>query len=85
MQARDYQSGRKPDSPGSGGAAITPADSDLAQIAVSLYVEGAGAIKMTFFDDTVDTWNVPANFLIPMAVKRVWSTGTTATGIHAIY
>lgn len=72
--------------PGDGSAAVTPNDStDLAQVARSLFVQVGGTVKFTALDGTVDTWTVPDNFLVPVQVARVWSTGTTATGIHAIY
>lgn len=71
--------------PGNGSATITKADSPLATPARALFIEGAGNIKCTFADGTIDTWSVPANFYMPMEVTQVWSTGTTCTGIHAIY
>lgn len=78
---------RGPD-PGYGSAAAAALQSDtvnVTKIIRSLYVEGAGAVKFRGLDDVDDTWNVPANFIIPVAMKRLWSTGTTATGLHAIY
>lgn len=76
---------RAPHSPGQGSIAVTPSDSaDLAQLAFSLYVTVAGDVCFTGADGVDATWTVPANFVIPVVVKRVKSTGTTATGIHAI-
>jgi hypothetical protein len=54
---------------------------DLPNAVRSLYVTVAGAVKFTTIGGTTDTWTVPANFIIPMVISRVWSTGTTATGI----
>jgi hypothetical protein len=72
--------------PGEGSAPVTPNDSaDLTEIARSLYVTGAGDVKFDGADGTTDTWTVPANFVIPVAVRRVYATGTTATGIKAIW
>lgn len=50
-----------------------------------LYVTGAGDVKFTAIDGTVDTWTVAAKTFLPIAIKQVWSSGTTATGVHAIY
>ncbi len=72
--------------PGDGSAAVTPNDStDLAQTARSLYITAGGAVKFTAMDGTVDTWTVPDSFYLNVQVTRVWSAGTTATGIHALY
>jgi hypothetical protein len=70
---------------GRGSLAVTPSDSvELATLAQSLYVTTGGDVKFTAFDGTIDTWTVPDNFVIQVQVRLVWSTGTTATGIHAI-
>lgn len=71
--------------PGTGSSLYTPADALMATPARALYIEGAGNIKCTFADGSVDTWAVPAFFYMAMEVLQVWSTGTTATGIHVIY
>lgn len=69
-----------------GGAAVTPNDgADLARIAKSLYVGGTGAIKVTTQDGTDLTFAAVAVGFFPVRVKRVWSTGTTATSIIAVY
>lgn len=76
---------RRPESPGQGSVTVTPSDSvDLAIPAASLYVTVAGDVAFIGADGETDTWTVPANFIIPIAIKRVKATGTTATGIHAI-
>jgi hypothetical protein len=61
---------------------ITPADSDLATPVEALWVGGSGNIKITTLDGSVVTLvGAIAGSLIPIAVKRVWSTDTTATSI----
>lgn len=71
--------------PGTKSYLITPNDStDLAQNARSLRVDGAGTLKFTTINDTTDTWEVFAGDYILLQVKRVFATGTTATGIHVI-
>lgn len=68
--------------------AVTPSDStDLTNSdkVVALLVGTAGALKVTTADgDDVTFGNVPAGVL-PLRVKRVWSTGTAATNIAALY
>lgn len=70
---------------GNGSATVTPNDgADLTTPARSLYCVEAGTVHFTGVDNVEDTWTVPANFIIPVAVKRVFSTGTTVTTIKAI-
>lgn len=68
-------------------AAVTPNDSaDLAYIARGLYVGGAGTLKVTLEDGTNLTFGaVTAGSLLPIRVSRVWSTGTSATNIVALF
>jgi hypothetical protein len=67
-----------------GAFAVTPNDTtDLIECTLSLYVSVAGAVKVTLFDGSIVTY---ANLIAgrhPLRVKRVWATGTTATGIVA--
>jgi hypothetical protein len=68
-------------------AAVTPADgADLAKAAQALYVGGAGALVVdTKLGTTVTFAAVPAGTTLLLRVKRVRSTGTTATSIVALY
>ncbi len=87
MRTSQYFVDRKPESPGSGSFPITPADTDISPPALSVYVFGAGTIKFTGVDGSTDTYTIPASavpFQIPIAIKRVWATGTTATDIHGV-
>ncbi len=70
------------DAPAYKAAAVTPSDStDLAEDARFLYVGVAGHVKVTTAGGSTVTFsNVPVGFF-PVRVTRVWSTGTTATGI----
>lgn len=74
------------DSPGRGGAAVTPNDStDLARYARRLYIGGTGNVKVDMLDGSTVTFSsVPVGEL-NVSAKRVYSTGTTATSIVAIY
>ena len=69
-------------------AAVAPNDgADLAKVARSLYVGGAGHLRVTAAGDAAAQTlsNVPAGTFVPIEVKRVWVTGTTATLIIALY
>ena len=66
-------------------SAVTPADgTDLPNVARSLYITVGGTIKFVTVGGDTDTWTVPDNFYLLGQIKRVWATGTTATGIHAL-
>lgn len=83
MAAIDLVSnGKSPDwsSPATGAAAVTVSDTvdDTAGPFRGLYVASTGNIKVTHVDGTVATYpSVPAGFILPAAITRVWSTGTT--------
>lgn len=64
---------------------VTPSDSlDLAQVALALYVESAGAISFVTAAGQTRTVQVASNSILPVGAARVRATGTTATGIHAL-
>lgn len=73
--------------PGEGAAAVTPNDStDLTVIARALYIGGAGDVKIDAADGSTVTFSgVFAGSILPVRAARVYSTGTTATNIVAIY
>lgn len=68
-------------------AAVTPSDStDLPGGACSgLVAAGAGAVKIDTANATGVTLQIAAGVMMPVAATRVYSTGTTATGIVALY
>jgi hypothetical protein len=71
---------------GRGMALLTPSDvADLATTARSLYVTVAGDVRFKGLDGNTVTVTVPANFILPVAVNRLFATGTTATSIFAIW
>lgn len=76
-----------PESPAADGFSVTPNDStDLSRVA-RLYVGGTGNLVVTLrdmTDGTSITLNSVAVGYQPLLVKRVWSTGTTATNIVAL-
>lgn len=73
--------------PGDGSALVVPSDTqNLPRMARVLYVEHRGTVRFMALDGTVDTWSIAEDYVyIPVTVKRVMLTGTTATGIHAIF
>lgn len=66
--------------------AVTPSDgTDLTNRVVALYVGAAGDVKLdTWGGETVTFTNVPVGVL-PVRVRRVYATGTTASGIIGLY
>lgn len=66
--------------------AVTPNnDAVLIDGLRALYVGGAGNVSVvTWRDDTVTFVNVPEGAIIPIRVKRVRATDTTATNILAL-
>lgn len=63
--------------------AVTPDNAnDLTIQTRGLYVGGTGDVKVTSITGDVVTFvGVPAGMVLPIRVKRVWATGTTATAI----
>jgi hypothetical protein len=69
-----------------GSVAITPNDStDLLKITRGVVADSGDVVKMTFVDGTTDTISLLSGLAYPFQVKRIWSAGTDATGIHALY
>jgi hypothetical protein len=65
---------------------ITPHDTDSVGSTRGLYVEVSGDVKVDMIDGTTITFpDLPAAVFHPIAVRRVYSTGTLATGIIALY
>lgn len=73
-------------SPASSLSPVTPADgADLAQAARALNVATSGAVRITTVAGTTATVYVAAGIAFPVRARRVWATGTTATGIVAMW
>jgi len=75
-------------------AAVTPSDSANIppitggdnNVGCVLYIGGAGNVRVTTYGGNVVTFNgVFAGTFIPVNVVKVWSTGTTATNIIALW
>jgi hypothetical protein len=68
------------------GAAVTPSDSASFQPCRALYVGGAGNVVVVFENDTTLTLTaVPAGSFLPLRIKRVNSTSTTASSMAVFY
>ena len=68
-------------------SAVTPSDSvDFDTICRAIYVGGAGNVVAVRHDGTAVTFTaVPAGTVLPIAVRRINSTSTTATAIVALH
>jgi hypothetical protein len=79
---------RMPSDPGASGFAVVPSNTDdLVRQTRGLYVGGAGDVKVDLADDGEELVfkNVPAGTTLPIQVKKVWATGTSATYIIALF
>lgn len=67
--------------------AVTPSDADeLAVVSRALYIGGAGDVAVvTYGGDAVTLSGATAGSVIPIRVKQVKATGTTATLILSLY
>lgn len=66
-------------------AAVSPSDgSDLGYVTRAIIVETAGNVAMVTAGGNSVTLTLPAG-VFPLRVTRILSTGTTATGISAIW
>lgn len=64
---------------------VTPSDSvNLPLVALALYVQTGGALSIVTEAEVTRTVTVADFSILPVAVRRVNQTGTTATGIHAM-
>lgn len=74
-------------SPAEYAAAVTPSDSiDLTKVPRALYVGGSGNLNVDMPDGSTVQFNgVLGGSILPVRVKRVRSTNTTATYIVALY
>lgn len=61
---------------------ITPDDgADLATVTTAINVATPGTIRVTTIDGTTADLTVIRGEIFPIRARRVWQTGTTATGI----
>ncbi len=76
-----------PTSPIHDGAAVTPGDAAiLAETTRALYIGQTGDLALRLAGGQDVTFrNVPAGSLLPVRATRVLATGTTASGILALW
>ncbi|MGH2538225.1 MAG: spike base protein, RCAP_Rcc01079 family [Candidatus Promineifilaceae bacterium] len=71
--------------PAAGAEAVTPSDSAVIVPTRALYVGAAGDLRVELLDGSTVTFSgIAAGVLHPLQVRRVYSTGTTSTGIVAV-
>lgn len=64
---------------------IIPDDlADLPHVTVALNVEAPGKVRVTTLDGTISSVSIHPGHAFPIRVRRVWQTGTTATGITGL-
>lgn len=64
---------------------VTPDDGlDLSDVATAIYVETGGVVSIVTVDGQTRTVSVADFSFLPVGVRRVNATGTTASGIHAL-
>lgn len=68
-------------------ADVTPGDSTIIPTTRGLYVGTSGNVRVVFYNASspVTLVGVPAGSLLPIRVKQIYSTGTTASNIVAMY
>lgn len=64
---------------------LVPPSGDTNKATRALVATTAGTVKVDMADGTTATLQIAAGIMMPIAVKRVYSNGTTATGIVAFY
>lgn len=74
-------------SPAIDGSMIVPSDAtDLAHVTRALYVGSGGEIAAQLASGSVVTLSaVPGGALLPLRVRRVMSTGTSASGLVGLW
>ena len=76
---------RRPTDPAITVVEITPDDgSDLAQVTVALNVATPGTVRVTTLDGSISDVSIHPGAPFPIRVRRVWATGTTATGLRGL-
>lgn len=64
---------------------VAPSDStDLPHVALGLYIETGGTVVADTVRGETRTLSVADFSILPIGIRRVRATGTTATGIHAL-
>ena len=76
---------RRPSDPPIAACDITPNDAaDLAQVTKARNVATPGTVRVTTLDGSVADLMVHPGQAFPICARRVWLTGTTATGLRGL-
>lgn len=76
---------RKPTDPAVSIAEIVPDDAnDLDRASIALNVNTPGTLRVTMVDGTIGDLSIHPGHALPARVRRIWATGTTATGIRVL-
>ena len=76
---------RRPSDPAARIAEVTPADdTDLPFVSTALSVATPGQVRVTTLDGSVSDLALHPGQPFAIRVRRVWTTGTSATGIRAL-
>lgn len=79
-------SGRSVAEPYTGAANVTASDTTIIAATRAIVAAGTGDLAVVFPDSSTATFTeVVAGQIYPISVIKVMSTGTTATGIVALY
>lgn len=74
------------ESPASHASEVSPSDTnDLANAGRAINVATAGTVRVTTVMGDIATITVVAGVAFPIRVKRIWATGTTATGLVVLF
>ena len=76
---------RRPGDPAIAVFEITPDDgADLAQVTLALNVATPGTVRVTTLDGSTSDVSIHPGAPFPIRARRVWATGTTATGLRGL-
>lgn len=86
LRHNDRHLDQHPNAAASQAEVVTPHDTNNIENTRAVYVGGAGNLKILLVNDTdpVTLVGVVAGSVLPIRVKRVYSTDTTATNIVAL-
>lgn len=68
-----------------GARAVAQSDTVNMPTPCTVYVGGAGNVRVLTFNGDDVTFIMPAGGTVPVTVVRVFTTNTTATGLIAVY
>lgn len=76
---------RRPSDPAIMAFDIVPDDgADLAHVTTALNVATPGTVRVTTADNSVTDVTIHPGHAFPIRARRVWQTGTTATGLRGL-